>query len=403
MSEADAGRADVVVAGGGAAGLIGALAFAGAGLSVTLVASPRRVDRRATALMHGSVQALDALGVWAALAPSASPLRTMRIVDDTRRLIRAPEVAFHADETGLDAFAWNIENEPLLTALEDAIAHAPGIRLVGRAVVDLQADDDTMTVLLDDGSRISAPLVVAADGRNSLLRARTGIRTRSRSYPQVAVTATLSHERPHHDISTEFHTETGPFTLVPLPGLRSNIVCVVDPREAERLGGLDDTDFAREMERRAHSILGRMAVESGRSAYPLGAQTAERFGGQRVALIGEAAHTIPPIGAQGLNLGIRDIATLGELVVAARRRGQDIGGDAVLDAYEARRRPDVESRTLAVDLLNRSLLTGFLPAHAARGLGLWLMDRIPPLRQAIMRQGVGPTRDVPLLLLGEPL
>ncbi|MFK8251531.1 UbiH/UbiF family hydroxylase [Ancylobacter terrae] len=403
MSEADAGPADVVVAGGGAAGLIGALALAGAGLAVTLVAPTRRVDRRATALMHGSVQALDALGVWTRLAESASPLRTMRIVDDTRRLIRAPEVAFEAHETGLDAFAWNIENEPLLAVLEEAVAASPGIRRVTRPVVDLAPGTDDATLRLDDGSAISAALVVAADGRNSLLRERIGIRTRSRSYPQVAVTATLSHERPHHDISTEFHTETGPFTLVPLPGPRSNIVCVVDPREAERLGRLDDADFARAMERRAHSILGRMTVETRRSAYPLGAQTAERFGARRVALIGEAAHTIPPIGAQGLNLGIRDVATLAELVVQARRRGQDIGADAVLDAYEARRRSDVESRTLAVDLLNRSLLTGFLPAQAARGFGLWLMDRLPPLRQAIMRRGVGPTRDVPRLLLGEPL
>lgn len=393
----------VTVVGGGPSGLIAALALASGGLPVTLVAPPRAPDPRTTALMDGSVRALEALGLWERLRKDASPLRVMRLVDGTQRLLRAPEVEFRAGELGLEGFAWNLENEVLLAALDDAVAEAAGIERVSGAVRNVTDGAGQVAVELDDGRTIAAALVAAADGRNSPCRRAAGIGVKVRDYAQVAVTATLAHSRPHHDVSTEFHTETGPFTLVPLPGERSSVVCVVSAREAEELLALDEEAFARVMERKARSILGRMSLVSPRGSFPLSQRTAERFAKGRIALIGEAAHIIPPIGAQGLNLGIRDAATLAELVVDAVQAGEDIGGAGVTDAYERRRRADVASRGFAVDLFNRSLLSDLVPVAGLRGLGLWLMGRSPMLRKAVMREGVGPTRDVPRLLAGTPL
>lgn len=392
-----------LVVGGGAAGMVAALALAAAGAPVTLVAPERRPDPRTTALMDGSVNVLKALGVWERLAKHAAPLDVMRLVDGTRRLLRAPEVDFSAHEAGLDAFAWNVENVHLNAALDDAVTDAAGITRIASQLVTVTNHPDHVDARLDDGRTLRAGLLAAADGRDSLVRSSLGIGLRAHSYPQVAVTATLAHGRPHHNVSTEFHTETGPFTLVPLPGNRSSIVCVVGDAEAKRLLDLDPEAFARAMEVRAHSILGAMRLESARGSFPLSARTAEQLSLGRVMLMGEAAHVIPPIGAQGLNLGIRDAATLAELVADALRAGKDIGGPAIGDAYERRRRTDIASRTVAVDLFNRSLLTDLVPVHGLRGLALWLMQSVPPLRRALMREGVGPTRDVPRLVAGRPL
>ncbi|WP_428030124.1 UbiH/UbiF family hydroxylase [Ancylobacter sp.] len=391
------------VVGGGASGLVAALALAAGGLNVKLIAPPRATDPRTTALMDGSVRALEALGVWEALRPRATPLRTMRLIDDTGRLIRAPEVGFRANELGLEGFAWNLENETLLTALDEAVAGTGKIERIAGSVTGVVETPDEVTLELEGGASVTAALVAAADGRNSPCRLAAGIGMRVRDYPQVAVTATLAHSRPHGDISTEFHTRTGPFTLVPLPGDRSSVVCVVSAGEAEALAALDDEAFARAMERKAHSLLGGMRLVSKRGSFPLSQRTAERFAKGRIALVGEAAHIIPPIGAQGLNLGIRDGATLAELASDAARAGGDIGGPEVTEAYERRRRSDVASRGFAVDLFNRSLLSDLLPVAGLRGLGLWMLGQSPGLRRLVMRQGVGPTRDVPRLLAGKPV
>jgi len=217
----------------------------------------------------------------------------------------------------------------------------------------------------------------------------------------VALTLCLKHSRPHHDTSTEFHTPSGPFTLVPLPGNRSSLVWVLDPADADDLAALDDDALADEIERAAHSILGKIEVEPGRGLFPLTRARAKRFSANRVALVGEAAHVIPPIGAQGLNLGLRDAATIGELAISADRAARDIGGINVLAAYDKMRRADVGSRTVAVDLLNRSLLSDFLPVQGARGLGLYAIDRIGPLRRALMREGVTPHAAQPKLMRGD--
>jgi 2-octaprenyl-6-methoxyphenol hydroxylase len=244
-------------------------------------------------------------------------------------------------------------------------------------------------------------LAVGADGARSLCRAAAGIGIDRRSYPQTALTLNLTHARPHDDTSTEFHTENGPFTLVPLPGRRSSLVCVLDPGHAAALAATTDVELSAEIERRAHSLLGKMSVEPGRGLFPLAVETAHLFARERIALIGEAAHVVPPIGAQGLNLGLRDAAALAELVTNASRQNADVGAPAVLARYDAERRADVLSRRIAVDLLNRSLLTDFLPVQGMRGLSLYVVDRIGPLRRALLREGVMPAASQPRLMRGE--
>jgi 2-octaprenyl-6-methoxyphenol hydroxylase len=256
---------------------------------------------------------------------------------------------------------------------------------------------------LKGGKSLRGLIVAGADGRQSLCRAAAGIATDEHRYRQTAMTLCLSHSRPHHDTSTEFHTPGGPFTLVPLPGNRSSLVWVLDPATADELAALDDLALAIRIEQASHSILGKLEVEPGRGIFPLTVSTARRFAGERIALVGEAAHVLPPIGAQGLNLGLRDAATIAELVVAAQRAGRDIGGADVTSRYDRMRRADVGSRTLAIDLLNRSLLSDLLPIQGARGLGLYLLDRIGPLRRAVMREGVAPAASQPRLMRGQAL
>ena len=396
---ADETAAEVAVIGGGPAGLVAAIALAAAGVETLLVAPPVKSDHRTTALLAGSVAALAALGVWERCLPHAAPLKKLRLIDDTRRLFRAPEVLFAAAEIGLDAFGHNIENRHLLAALK---ARAADLRIARVAAPALTVAPDRDGVAIGHaGGKARARLVIGADGARSLCRRAAGIATRRRTYPQVALTLNVHHARPHDDTSTEFHTESGPFTLVPLPGQRSSLVCVLKPETAGALAAMDDATLAAEIERRAHSLLGAMAAEPGRGVFPLAIETANAAAKDRIVLVGEAAHVVPPIGAQGLNLGLRDGATIAEIVADARRQNGDIGAPDILRRYEAARLADVTSRTAAVDVLNRSLLSDFIPLHGARGLALYLLDGIGPLRRALMREGVAPAASQPRLMRGE--
>jgi 2-octaprenyl-6-methoxyphenol hydroxylase len=391
--------AEVAVIGGGPAGLVSALALAAAGVDTLLIARPAPADHRTTALLAGSVTALETLGVWSARRPQAAPLRKIRLIDDTQRLIRAPETVFDAAEIDLEAFGYNIENRYLLAALD---AHATTLNLprIRAEALAVKVDDTGATVTHADGE-VRVRLVIGADGQRSLCRAAAGITTTHHAYPQTAITLNLSHARPHQDTSTEFHTANGPFTLVPLPGRRSSLVWVLDPESAASLVTHDDEELSDEVERRAHSLFGKVSVEPGRGVFPLSTQTASAFARGRIALVGEAAHVVPPIGAQGLNLGLRDGATVAEIVADARRQNRDVGAPDVIRQYDTQRRADITSRTVAVDVLNRSLLTDFLPAQGARGLSLFLMDRIGPLRRALMREGASPSVSQPRLMRGE--
>jgi 2-octaprenyl-6-methoxyphenol hydroxylase len=397
-------RPTALVVGGGPAGLTAAIVLANAGLATTMVGRrPAQPDNRTTALLAGSVAALETLGVWNLCGAKAAPLRIMRIVDDTGRLWRAPEVKFSASEIDLDAFGYNIENRHLVSALEQRARALPTLRVIEAEVSAVDPGRESVVVTLKNGDVLRAPLAIGADGRRSLCRLAAGISIDERAYKQIALTVCLKHSRPHHNTSTEFHTASGPFTLVPLPGERSSLVWVLDPADADEIATLDDADLSAEIERASHSILGKIEVEPGRGLFPLAIGAAHRFADKRIALIGEAAHVIPPIGAQGLNLGLRDAATIGEVAVTAYRNGADIGGALVMALYDKQRRSDITGRTLAVDLLNRSLLSDFLPIQGVRGLGLYLIDRIGPLRRAVMREGVAPAGTQPRMMRGQAI
>ena len=395
-------RCAAVVVGCGPAGLTAAIALAEGGVSTLLVGKrPAKSDNRTIALLASSITALETLGVWKSCAAQAAPLKVMRIVDDTGRLWRAPEVTFDASEIGLDAFGYNIENRHLIDALEERARNLSGLRVIDGEVLAITPERQAVAVAVNDAATYRAALVIGADGRSSICRAAAGIGMDERDYPQVALTVCLRHSRSHHNTSTEFHTPSGPFTFVPLPGDRSSLVWVLDPEAADELADLDDTELSNEIERASYSILGKIEVEPGRGRVPLRVATARRFADKRIALVGEAAHVIPPIGAQGLNLGLRDAATISELAILANRNDQDVGSDDVLARYDRLRRADVGSRTFAVDLLNRTLLSDLLPAQSARGLGLYLIDRIGPLRRAVMREGVAPAAAQPRLMRGK--
>lgn len=392
---------DVAVVGAGPAGLAAALQIARSGFSTALIAPPTRPDDvRTTALLGGSVPFLKQLGVYEAIEAAGAPLATMRLVDVTRRLVRAPEANFHAREIGLAAFGFNIVNRDLTRILDEAIAAEPGITRVLEPVETVTPLADRVDLVTAGGATVSARLAIAADGKGSRLREAAGIDTTTWAHPQSALVLNLAHDLPHRDVSTEFHTPTGPYVLVPLPGNRSSVVLIETPEEAERLRALSDADLGLELERRAHSLLGRMTVEPGRQVWPLSSLIAKCYGRARIALIGETAHTFPPIGAQGLNLTLRDVASLAEIVTEARRRHDDIGAPATLAKYERARRLDVETRARGVDLANRALLSDLLPVQAARAFGFFLAERIGPLRRLIMREGLTPSLAAPRLMRG---
>lgn len=380
-------RFDVAIVGPGPVGAVAALAMAKQGFRVALIGpSIARRDGRTVALMDGSWRLLTELGVTQRLSDEAAPLATMRLVDDTGSLFRRPPTEFKAHEIGLDQFGWNVETVTLSAALLDAVGDEPAIARFDHSLSDLRADADMARLNLADGSVIEAKLVAGADGRRSAVRAAVGIGGKDWQYPQAALTTIISHSRAHRDVSTEFHTRSGPCTTVPLPGRRSSIVWMVTPEEGARLMALDDAALAAAIEERTHSILGALQVDGPRGLVPMGGLSVERFSAPRTALIGEAAHVFPPIGAQGLNLGLRDVAAL---VDAARE--PDPGAPEGLAAYERSRASDVRTRTGAVDALNRSLLSDLLPVDFARGLGLLALDSIAPLRRFVMRQGLTPS------------
>jgi Ubiquinone biosynthesis hydroxylase, UbiH/UbiF/VisC/COQ6 family len=382
---------EIAVVGGGLAGSVAALALARAGRKVLAIAPPAsQKDNRTTALMDHSIQFLDRLGVWQDIAPSAAPLSVMQIIDGTRRLLRAPTAQFRAQDVGLYAFGYNMPNHALLDVLDAAVSAEPNIERHDGEVSSYDFGSDKVALTLSDGSVFETKFVVAADGRNSKAREAAGIGTRRWSYPQTALVLNFGHSLGHGNISTEFHTESGPFTQVPLPGSRSSLVWVVKPKQAEELLQLSIEELSRRVEERMQSMLGKVTVEGAPQAWPLSSLMADRFGKGRLALIGEAAHAFPPIGAQGLNLSLRDIISLHD-EFATGDADRAIRADAG-DHFNSRRRADVMSRTLGVDLLNRSLLSDFLPTQMVRAAGLHVLTNAPPLRNLLMREGIEPGR-----------
>lgn len=393
-----------VVVGAGPAGLASALALAQAGLDVALVGPPAyraAAERRTAALFPSSINALRNLGVWDAVAPASAPMTGLRIIDETSATLRSPQVLFEARELGLEVLAYNVPNAALVEALEAAVAAQPRI---SRAALSVAASIETgaavVTVQPKDGAAVTARLAVAADGKTSLARAAAGIAAEAWAYEQTAIVASFAHSRPHRGVSTEMHRHSGPLTTVPLPGRASSLVWLVKPEQATQLLALDDAAFSATLEGELQGLLGSVAEITPRTSFPMQGLGTDRYGARRIALVGETAHAFPPVGAQGLNLTLRDIAALADIAGRAKARGEDPGSDAVLAAYDAARRVDVKGRTTGVDLLNRSLLAGLGPIDLARGAGLHLLAAIGPLRRLAMRRGMGPGGEQPALLRG---
>lgn len=392
---------EIAVVGAGLAGQIAAIALARSGRNVALIAPQSdRTDHRTTALMDQSIRFMDRLGLWSKIEPSAARLSTMQIIDGTDRLLRAPTVAFRSSEIGLAAFGWNMPNAALLDVLSQAVSQENNITLIDAVAETIEIGKHDVALTLSNGEQVSTSFIIGADGRGSKVRQAAGIDVKSWSYPQTALVLNFSHSRSHSNVSTEFHTPTGPFTQVPLSGDRSSLVWVVKPEQAAELSSLPLQELSKRVEERMQSMLGTVSVEENVQTWPLSSMTAHRFGKGRVALVGEAAHGFPPIGAQGLNLSLRDIIVLTELL------GTLTGGPIPADAgskFDRRRRADVVSRTVSVDLLNRSLLSGFLPMQMARAAGLHVLGSVGPLRGLVMREGIEPGRGIkalPSLLAG---
>lgn len=386
--------ADVAIVGAGPVGLACALLLGRLGVGVVAISpfeAQMQPDRRTAALFAGSITLLRNLGIWPALSATAEPIHAIRIVDDRGHLLRAPEALFHAQEMGLSELGFNVPNAALTQALLHAARGEPMLQLLDATAAAIDAHSGSIE--LSTGARFAAEVIVGADGRKSLVRQAAGIATRNWTYPQSALVTTFRHRRPHHGTSTEFHRRHGPLTTVPMPGAQSSLVWVESRGEAERLAGLADETFRAELETCLSGLLGGIDIDGPRATFPLGGMVAQVLGRDRVALIGEAGHVMPPIGAQGLNLGLRDAAVLAECLHAAGRDWR-----AAVTRYAEVRAPDVMSRMTAIDVLNRSLLTDFLPAHLARGFGLFALMALAPLRRAVVREGLQPSYALPVFM-----
>lgn len=382
--------ADVTVLGGGPIGLLSALLLAErlpAGVGLRLITGRRTPpeDGRAAALVGRSMAILDAAGVGEGMRAEGAPLAAIRIIDATGRLVRAPTITFRAADAGLPAFGVSVMTSRIAGIMAERAAATPRIEVLAVDAASVERRAAGWRIRDDRGDAIETGFLVASDGQRSLAREAAGIDIRSWTYPQTALTFAVRHELDHDDISTEFHTASGPFTLVPAADRQSTVVWMTGKAEALRLMALDENAFALAAERVCRSILGRLTLASARGAYPMAGLLAKRFAASRVALVGETGHAFPPIGAQGMNLGFRDADTLSAALADGFARA-DV--EAALDAWDHGRRRDAGLRTFGVDAFNRSLLSDLLPVQMARGLGLAALSAVPPLRRAVMRLGL---------------
>ncbi|MBW7922015.1 MAG: UbiH/UbiF family hydroxylase [Rubellimicrobium sp.] len=391
---------DILVSGGGVAGLTAAAAFGAAGFRVLVVdpappvtaAETPGADLRTTAFLQPARRLMERAGLWDRLAPHAMELSTMRIVDaggadGGARVTRD----FLAHEVTTGPFGWNLPNWLLRREISARLAEMAHVTFrPGTGFAAMVAREAEVLVRLSDGTRPRVRLVVGADGRNSAVRRALGIGTTVLRYGQKAVVFAVTHDAPHGGMSTEVHRRGGPFTLVPLPDLDgrpcSSVVWMEDGPEALRLAALSDADFEVAATERSGWVYGPLRLAAKRQVWPIISQIAHGLTGPRAALVAEAAHVVPPIGAQGLNMSLADITCLLDLAAA---RPQDLGSRAMLDAYARRRLPEIALRVGGVDLLNRASMAGSRPLRDLRAGGIRALHGLAPLRRSLMRLGLG--------------
>lgn len=400
--------AELIIVGGGLNGILLAVACAGTGLPVIVIdrqdpaaMTSDRFDGRTSAIAYGSRLVFDGIGLWPAIAGEAEPILEIRVADDDSPLFLHYD---HRDLGGGTPLGYIVENRVLRRALFDHAATLPSLRLLApRTVAEMQASDTGATVTLEDGTHLRTRLVAAADGQNSPLRHAAGIGTVEWHYRQTGIVTTVQHEHPHGGIAIEHFLPAGPFAILPMTGNRSSIVWTEDADLAPHLLALADAAFASELHARFGDFLGQVEPVGPRWAYPLALMQAERYIGRRLALVGEAAHVIHPIAGQGLNIGIRDIAALAEIIIDARRLGLDIGDPSLLERYERWRRSDALLLAAVTDGLNRLFSNTIPPVKLARDVGLSIVNRLPPLKRLLMQHAMGLLGDRPRLAKGDPL
>ena len=403
-------KTDLVIGGAGFAGLALAIAVRqglGEAFAVTVVdptlAAAQSEDPRASAIAAAARRLFEAIAVWGSVADEAQPILDMVITDSKLDdAVRPTFLTFGGDVEPGEPFAHMVENRHLVDALA-ARAKELGIGLRASAVAGFEKGFHASEVELADGERISARLLVAADGAKSKIRDQAGIATHGWNYDQSAIVTTVAHERDHNGRAEEHFLPAGPFAILPLKGKRSSIVWTENAREAARIVALSDAEFHEELERRFGLHLGDLQAVGTRRAFPLGLFTARSFIGERLALIGDAAHVIHPIAGQGLNMGLRDVAALAEAIVDAARLGLDIGSPGVLERYQRWRRFDTMTMGIATDGLNRLFSNQSDVLRLVRDLGLGMVERMPFLKLLFIREAAGFTGDVPKLLRGEAL
>lgn len=391
---------DILISGGGIAGLTAAAAFAASGFSVICAdpAPPVTVrdaagsDLRTTAFLQPAQTLLERCGIWARLADHAAPLQVMRIVD-AGGARPEPRVVkdFNAADISGQPFGWNLPNWLLRRELIARLAELPSAELrFGTGTTDLFTRTDAARVTLSDGSRVSAKLVVASDGRNSPMRAAAGIPVKTTRYGQKALAFAVTHPVPHGNVSTEIHRTGGPFTLVPLPDYQgqpsSAVVWMERGPRAQELLSLAPDAFEAAMTERSCGLYGDLKLASRRTIWPIISQSAERLNGERLALMAEAAHVVPPIGAQGLNLSLGDLSCLLELAAA---RPEGLGDTQMLAAYHKARHSEILLRVKGIDLLNRTSMLAPRPLRDLRALGLNALYSLAPVRKTLMQMGLG--------------
>jgi 2-octaprenyl-6-methoxyphenol hydroxylase len=405
-------RVEAVVIGGGMAGMTFACALAGAGVRVAVIdrddpaaMTAPGYDGRASAIAHASGRVFRGIGVWPGLAADAQPILDIRVADGHPTRGVSP-LFLHYDhrEVGDEPFGHIIENRAIRRALQDRAEALPKLHVLAPATLErLLRDTHGVRAVLADGRTIRAQLAVGADGRASQTRRQAGIAAASISYRQTAIVCTVAHERAHNGVAVELFLPGGPFAMLPMTRNRCNVVWSERGDLAAVYLGLDDSAFFEELSRRFGDWLGAIRLVGPRFSYPLGLLHAERYTDRRLALIGDAAHGIHPIAGQGLNLGLRDVAALAELVVDAHRLGLDLAGSSVLERYERWRRVDNMLLAAVTDGLNRLFSNDIPPLRLARDLGLAAVDRLPPVKRFLMRHAMGVVGDLPRLVRGETL
>lgn len=399
---------DILIAGGGLNGPTLALALAQAGLTVTIVdALPRavradnRFDGRAYALAAASVNLLRALGVWDRVAEDAQDMREIRVSDGRAGEGAAPWwMGFDSAESDDGPMGAMLEDRYLRQALMDAMDAAGITHIAGQTVVDQAIDADAARITLSDGQVLSGRVLVGCDGRASGVARRAGIQRAGWDYRQTALVTSIAHERPHHGIAHQFFMPAGPLAILPLPGNRSQIVWSEKRGLAERINALPEDDYLAALRPRFGDFLGEIELAGDRFAYPLTLTLATRLVDARLALVGDAAHGMHPIAGQGLNLGLRDVASLAEVLADAHRRGEDIASPLVLDRYARWRHFDIASLCGATDVVNKLFSNDNPVLRLGRDIGMGVIGSLPPLRRAFVREAAGLTGDRPRLLRG---